>query len=637
MRYVSARFIFSFVAAAGILIGLNPTFILAFQKSSIFTASSDLGKTQIPDTPGVVGGDGDFTVTAPNTILNNYTTLAVDAATTDTSFTVANIADLNSSIPQLGPIAVGDLLLIIQMQGASIDTTDTVNYGSVTTLNSAGLYEFVTIGSIAGNTITINGETCITDLRNDYSTSGRTQVIRVPQFRDLIVDPGASVVPAIWSGSSGGVVALQISRFFTLNGSIDASAQGFRGGQLETSSNFPGTFVGYRTNSVADGAEKGEGIAGYQTDYDALSGRYGRGAPANGGGGGQAHNTGGGGGANGNNGNAWTGQGVMPPTPLAAWQLDPGFFANGGLTNSSGGGRAGYSYSEFNQDATVAGPGNALWGGDFRKELGGLGGRPLTNNPASRLFLGGGGGSGDASNINGGAGGRGGGLVLVQAGSLTGSGSIFANGENGFNTQNSHTDGAGGGGGGGTVVVSSFALTGVSLTANGGNGGNQLIVGDEAEGPGGAGGGGFIAVRVGTPTRTATGGLGGSTTSSAMTEFSRNGATDGATGQSTAAVALVNGLPICVAPSSAPVEILGRVVTESGMGIPRAYLEFTDSQGNSINAMTNPFGYFRFISVPAGQVGILSVRHKRYTFSDPTRVIVPVESVTQVTFTAEPE
>ena len=122
---------------------------------------------------------------------------------------------------------------------------------------------------------------------------------------------------------------------------------------------------------------------------------------ANGGGGGNAHNAGGGGGANGSNGNAWTGQGVMivnGSNPLGAWQLDPGYIANANaLTNSSGGGRGGYSYGSSNQIATTVAPGNALWGGDERREAGGLGGRPLTYT-ASTLFFGGGGGAGDGNN-----------------------------------------------------------------------------------------------------------------------------------------------------------------------------------------------------------------------------------------------
>ena len=82
----------------------------------------------------------------------------------------------------------------------------------------------------------------------------------------------------------------------------------------------------YRSSSANDGGEKGEGIAGYQADYEAagMGGRYSRGAPANGGGGGNGHNAAGGGGANGNNGQPWTGAGVMDPEPLylAAWKLD---------------------------------------------------------------------------------------------------------------------------------------------------------------------------------------------------------------------------------------------------------------------------------------------------------------------------
>ncbi|MCV6005319.1 hypothetical protein OFO99_38365, partial [Escherichia coli] len=76
-----------------------------------------------------------------------------------TSFQVANVSALDSPIPQLGPLAPGDLLMLIQMQGASINSTDSVNYGSVTALNGAGNYELVTVGSIDifTNTITING------------------------------------------------------------------------------------------------------------------------------------------------------------------------------------------------------------------------------------------------------------------------------------------------------------------------------------------------------------------------------------------------------------------------------------------------------------------------------------------------
>lgn len=577
----------------------------------------------------VIGGDGDLTVTAANTVLNNYAVLAANVTAGDPSFSVTDITDLDSSIPQLGPLAVGDLLMIIQMQGATIDTTDTLSYGNVTSLNSAGLYELVVVGSTAGNTVFIDGEGCISGLRNSYSVAGRTQVVRVPQFNNLTVDAAASIVPSSWDGTSGGVVAIQMFRALTINGSIDAAATGFRGGALDNDANIPGG-VEYRSASSLVGAEKGEGIAGFQTEYDSLNGRWARGAPANGGGGGNAHNAGGGGGANGNNGNTWTGQGVMPSTPAAAWALDPGFIANGNLfTTSSGGGRGGYTYSANDQNALLIGPGNALWAGDNRREAGGIGGRPVSNDPSSRLFLGGGGGAGDANNNAGGAGGRGAGIVFLQAGSVAGSGVITANGQNGGNTTGGNNDAPGGGGAGGTIVVSSFSISGVSMTADGGIGGNQLITSSEAEGPGGGGGGGYIAIQTGSPSRSAAGGSGGTTSSTSLTEFTANGATNGGSGQNTA---VVTTLPICVAPSAAPVSVSGSVARPSGSGIPRAIVSLALSDGTVFHSMTNSFGYFRFVQIPAGDTIILSVRSKGYQFTEPTQIFTPTDSLTGIAF-----
>ncbi|HEY0094994.1 MAG TPA: hypothetical protein VGB96_11735, partial [Archangium sp.] len=393
----------------------------------------------------LVGNDGNYTVTAANTVLNTYAVLSADAATGATSIQVTNAADLDSPIAQLGKLAVGDLLMIIQMQGATINTADTggaAGYGAVTALNNAGRYELFTVGSISGNTLTVqtSGE-CITGLRYSYTAAGRTQVVRVPQFANLTVNAGASVVPSAWSGTRGGVLALQVQNVLTVNGELNANAAGFRGGAVEnTTSN---NAVIYRSADAATGGEKGEGIAGDGSIYDTLGGRYGRGAAANGGGGGNAHNTGGGGGANGNNGNTWTGQGVMngTVTGVAAWALDPGYIANGNArTSSSGGGRSGYSYSASDQNALTLAPGQAAWGGDLRYEHGGLGGRPVTNDPTGRLFLGGGGGAGDGNNDSAGAGGRGGGLVWVAAYSVTGTGKVTANGQNGTDTTNTHND-----------------------------------------------------------------------------------------------------------------------------------------------------------------------------------------------------
>ncbi|SEU22298.1 Ig-like domain-containing protein [Stigmatella erecta] len=538
----------------------------------------------VMDAPAVassalVGVDGDLTVSAADTRLNEYAVLDAAAAAGATSFVVDDIGNLAS--PQFGALAAGDLLMIIQMQGATIgaDTTSSA-FGAVTALNGAGLYELVTVGSISGDTITVSTAGC-SGLRNSYAAGAGTQVVRVPQLASLTINAGASVVARAWNGATGGVVALQVQNAMTVNGLLSASAAGFRGGAVDNDAIT--NVVTYASTSSNDGAEKGESIAGYKAAYDLVGGRYARGAAANGGGGGNAHNAGGGGGANGDNTRDWSGQGVMSSsvTGAAAWTLDPAYAANGNaLTDSSGGGRGGYTFSANDFDALVFAPGFGGWNGDYRREVGGLGGRPVSNDPATRLFLGGGGGAGDGNNLASGPGGNGGGIVWVVADVVTGSGTITSNGQNGGNTTLApYNDSAGGAGAGGTVVVAARALSGVSLFAQGGKGGDQLIEVTEAEGPGGGGGGGYIAISGGTVPRDVSGGVSGTTRSPALAEFPVNGATYGATGQLGAAVAA---LPLCL-PSDLAITVTdGQTSVEQGQ--PLTYtLTVTNNGPNAVS------------------------------------------------------
>ncbi|MEO0853686.1 MAG: GEVED domain-containing protein, partial [Cyanobacteria bacterium J06648_11] len=139
-------------------------------------------------------------------------------------------------------------------------------------------------------------------------------------------------------------------------------------------------------------------------------------------------------------------------------------------------------------------------------------------------------------------------MVYLLANTISGSGSIEANGEDGFSTPANGNDAPGGAGGGGTVVITANSLSGISVNADGGEGGNQNISNREAEGPGGGGGGGYIAIAGGSIATSAQGGANGTTNSPALTEFPANGATAGANGVSNAAAPLdgVN-LPSCAA------------------------------------------------------------------------------------------
>ena len=503
------------------------------------SAGADLGQRVPPKTPvmrkgPLLGSDGAVTVTAPETVLNRYAALKLDAKAGTQQLTVDLLADL-------APVAAGDVLLVLQAQGAVIDGSDTASFGSVTNYGSAGRYEFVTVASVDALSGTIFIDGGCGGLRFDYTAAGHTQVVRVPQLETLTIEAGGSVTALAWEGRVGGVAAVMADSI-SATGDLDVSGKGFRGGVADNTSSTPiGTDVaGYRSTQPAQGAEKGEGIAGAAADYQATAGgRYGRGAAANGGGGGNAHNAGGGGGAGGSSGQPYGGQGVMEAAAVGAaqaWPLDPEYVAAGNkLTNSSGGGRGGYSASTASRDPLVTAPGDALWSGNQRRERGGRGGRPLLAGLGDRLFMGGGGGAGDGNNSASSSGGSGGGVLFVLTRSLTGSGRLLADGAAGGDTTGSNDDAASGGGGGGTIVLAAQTASGVALSAAGGRGGKQgaLVSATEAEGPGGGGGGGLLVLPAGVSLSSSVAGgpAGTSDATVVKAKFPVNGATAGGGGQ----------------------------------------------------------------------------------------------------------
>ncbi|MDW8478658.1 MAG: hypothetical protein RML12_00665 [Xanthomonadales bacterium] len=570
------------------------------------------------------GKNGNRTVTAANTVLNQYALLAASASVGALSITVTNISDLNSPEPVGGgPLAAGDLILIYQARGATIDTSASHLYGSIVDYGSAGRYEIRSVAGVSGNTISIepvnDGASCV-GLRYAFDAA-HTQVVRIPQYQNLDVQAGGSVVAQAWDGARGGIVALFVNQTLTVNGAVHADGRGFRGGVRENNDRPSGgtSPFAFRSNDDPAGGHKGEGIASLSVappgaSYSTLpfsnpGGSFDEAAPANGGGGGGSHNGGGGGGANvaasltpyctagtatydaTNPAITWCGQGIMPTTVpgAAAWTLDPAYIANGNAhTQHVGGGRGGYTFAFSNQNALTLPPGNSAWTGDFRRAKGGWGGRPLAYTIANRVFFGGGGGAGAMNNNAGGSGGAGGGLVLIRAGSVAGSGQIRADGAAGANSVPGHNDGPGGGGAGGTVLLrangGSFSGT---VRANGGDGGNQLITNDESEGPGGGGGGGLVAVAgLSGATLQAAGGSGGTTTSAAVTEFPRNGATDGAPGvTSTAGFSLFEGCPqlglsktiTSGSPYSAPGNVINYQIVATNTGnVPLTNVSITD-------------------------------------------------------------
>lgn len=432
----------------------------------------------------------------------NSTTIAIGAADTRGATTA---------------IAVGDLLLVIQIQGAQINSTNSTAYGGsgsgrgYSNLATSGNYEYVRATSAVS---TSGGTLGVTPLSGSYTTGNATttsntarsrfQVIRVPQYRNAVLS--GTVTAPKWNGSTGGVVAFDVASELAFNGGgVNVDATGFRGGGGRNSTTGTGANTDYATsqaNNAANGS-KGEGIGGTPLlVFDgvsvtqltgtevagALSGA--RGAPGNAGGGGtdgaptsNEQNAGGGGGANGGQG----GQGGY------AWCGNYNFtLANGGCVQS-----------------------------------GGLGGVALPNGGKTDVFMGGGGGAGSMNNNTGEASGaQGGGIVMIRAGDMTGSGTVSANG--GTFQAGSTNDATGGGGAGGTIQI--FALTrsgSIVANARGGNGMSNTGAG-ASHGPGGGGGGGVVVSNVGLTTNV-TGGSPG-TTANSSSYGTNYGATAGAAG-----------------------------------------------------------------------------------------------------------
>ncbi len=94
-----------------------------------------------------------------------------------------------------------------------------------------------------------------------------------------------------------------------------------------------------------------------------------------------------------------------------------------------------------------------------------------------------------------------------------------------------------------------------------------------------------------------------------------------------------NFLPL--APTAANVSVGGQVLTPSGGGIRNVQVMLTAPDGQIRTAQTGTFGYYRFEGVPVGETYIISIFSRRFTFSQPTRVVAVLDAVADINFIAD--
>jgi gliding motility-associated-like protein len=363
-------------------------------------------------------------------IINDYTpVLALNPC--DNKITVEDASAFNA----------GDTVLMIQMKGAIIDSSNTSNFGTITDYKNAGNYEFNYVKIKSGNVIELKNT-----LTRQYDIpTGKVQLVRVPYYQNANITSTLTCLP--WDGSKGGVLVLNSADSIILNSNIDASGKGFSGAvgynpQNTTLNCFQNSY-NYPISSNGSAGQKGESITTISNNIIC-----GKGSPAGGGGGGLGHNSGGGGGANG-------GQGGF-----GGYQLEP--------------------------------CGNSPY--DNR----GIGGHLLAyNSSTNKIFMGSGGGAGHSDNAGNlpSGGGNGGGIIIIISNFLkSNTYKILSNGNTGVPcimppSADCH-DGMGGGGAGGALLLNVNQILGNTSVENKGGKGADMIGSVPLGGRIGGGGGG---------------------------------------------------------------------------------------------------------------------------------------------------
>ena len=100
--------------------------------------------------------------------------------------------------------------MLYQAQGAVFtNLTDTSNYGAFA-LGNSGHYEIYEVISVSANDVLVaeNGTLCNNNSLIYSYDATRTQVIRMPQFENLTIETGSSILTPAWTGVIGGVIAL---------------------------------------------------------------------------------------------------------------------------------------------------------------------------------------------------------------------------------------------------------------------------------------------------------------------------------------------------------------------------------------------------------------------------------------------
>jgi hypothetical protein len=302
----------------------------------------------------------------------------------------------------------------------------------------AGSWEQATIASVAGSVLTFTAP-----LSHTYTSTGtnnHAQVVVVERYAALDVPAGTALLAPVWNGSTGGILAVHVTGAMTVEGRVSMAGRGYRGTVHKCT-------AGGATYACQDG---------------------------------------------------FSGESPLGPGSQGVTNNGPG--GGGGAHGQDCGMGAAGSYGTAGQQGTNKTMGNcsAISGNSPAGST--IGVPDLT----SAIFFGGAGGEGggDEDGAYPGKGGDGGGIIFIEAGTLTVTGQVTVDGGRGGNGvqmaacggSGSGMSGGGAGAGGAVRIIATTADLGSGLvTSNGGIGGTCT-----GTASGAAGGQGRIAVQAGT-------------------------------------------------------------------------------------------------------------------------------------------
>lgn len=150
---------------------------------------------------------------------------------------ISGIVNLYSSVTAVLPcpnivrvenperFAAGDTVLLIQMKGATADTTQGPTFGVVTTMNRAGRFERNVVELIVGNDIQLRYKMLGSTGGAGYEAGQGVQLVRIPSYGDARVVAPLTCPP--WDGKTGGVLMITVRGTLFLNADVIVDGMGF--------------------------------------------------------------------------------------------------------------------------------------------------------------------------------------------------------------------------------------------------------------------------------------------------------------------------------------------------------------------------------------------------------------------------